>query len=60
MACIHLASGVVCVALVSRVVLGEPLTTRMLLGFVTMFVAITLIMGERSTERASQADEESS
>ena len=60
MACIHLASGVVCVALVSRVVLDEPLTNRMLLGFATMFVAITLIMGERSNGRASQADEESS
>ena len=53
MACIHLASGVVCVALVSRVVLGEPLTIRMLIGFATMFVAITLIMGERSNGRAS-------
>lgn len=45
MASIHLSSGVVCVAVVSSLVLEEPLTPRMLAGFVTMFVAIVLIMG---------------
>ncbi len=44
MASVHLSSGVVCVALVSRIVLSEPFTLRMLLGFATMLVAIVLIM----------------
>jgi uncharacterized protein (DUF486 family) len=49
MASIHLSSGVICVALVSHLVLNEPLTLRMLLGFATMFVAIILIMGKGSS-----------
>ena len=48
MASIHLSGGVVCVALVSRIILDEPLTLRTVLGFITMFIAITLIMGEGS------------
>jgi len=48
MASIHLSSGVICVALVSQLVLDEPLTLRTLIGFATMFVAIILIMGGRS------------
>ena len=48
MASIHLSSGVVCVAVVSRLVLNEPLTPRMVLGFAAMFVAILLIMGGKA------------
>jgi uncharacterized protein len=48
MASVHLSGGVVFVALVSLVVLDEPLTPRTLLGFGTMFLAIILIMGGRS------------
>ena len=51
MASIHLSSGVICVALVSYLVLNEPLTLRMLIGFATMFVAINLIIGESSQPR---------
>lgn len=46
MASIHLSSGVICVALVSHIVLDEPLTLRLWLGFATMFVAIILVMGK--------------
>lgn len=60
MACIHLASGVVCVALVSRIVLGEPLTLRMFLGFATMFAAITLIMGEQRSPKSNSLKGEAS
>lgn len=43
MAAFRLCSGVICVALVARVVLGEPLTTHKLIGFALMFVAMSLI-----------------
>jgi uncharacterized protein (DUF486 family) len=43
MATFHLAFGVVCVALVSRFVLGEPLTSRQLVGFVLLVVGTALI-----------------
>lgn len=43
MAAFNLASGVVCVAIVSRFVLGEPLTPRKLVGFALMLVAMVLI-----------------
>ena len=43
MATFHLAFGVVCVALVSRFVLGEPLTTKQLLGFALLAVGTVLI-----------------
>ena len=48
MASIHLSSGVICVAFVSHIILNEPLTLRMLIGFATMFVAINLIIGGSS------------
>ena len=54
MASIHLSSGVVCVALVSKIVLEEPLTLRMFLGFVTMFVAVLLIMGGGSSSKSNE------
>jgi hypothetical protein len=43
MATFHLAFGVVCVALVSRFVLGEPLTSRQLVGFALLVVGTALI-----------------
>ena len=41
--CADVGSGVVCVALVSRFVLDEPLTPRKLLGFGLMLVAMLLV-----------------
>ncbi len=46
MATVHLAGGVVCVALVSRYVLGEDFGTRQALGFALLAVSILLIMGK--------------
>ncbi|MHC5010499.1 MAG: DMT family protein [Planctomycetota bacterium] len=43
MAAFRLCAGVVCVALVARVVLGETLTATKIAGFGLMFVAIVLI-----------------
>ena len=43
MAAFNLCAGVVCVALVSDWVLGETLTTRQLVGFALMVVAVGLI-----------------
>jgi multidrug transporter EmrE-like cation transporter len=43
MATFHLAFGVVCVALVSRFVLGEPLTAKQLVGFALLVVGTLLI-----------------
>lgn len=44
MATFNLSTGVVCVALVSRFVLGEQLTRRQVAGFTVMILAIGLIM----------------
>lgn len=44
MASLHLASGVVCVALVSRLVLGESFDARQLGGFALLAVAMVLIL----------------
>ena|SRR5215469_7801243 len=44
MAAIHLASGVVCVALISRLFLGETLRLSQLAGFALMGLAISLIL----------------
>lgn len=44
MAAIHLASGVVCVALISRLFLGETLRVSQFAGFALMGVAISLIL----------------
>lgn len=43
MATFHLAFGVVCVAMVSRFVLGERLTPTQILGFALLVVATALI-----------------
>jgi len=44
MAAMHLGSGVVCVALIARLFLGETLSWSQLAGFVLMGVAIALIL----------------
>jgi uncharacterized protein (DUF486 family) len=46
MAAIHLATGAICVALVSRSVLGEMLSLQQWLGFGLMVVAIFLNVGK--------------
>lgn len=43
MASFHLAFGVICVALVSRFVLGESFATTQLVGFMLLAIAIVLI-----------------
>jgi uncharacterized protein (DUF486 family) len=43
MATFHLAFGIVCVALVSRFVLGEPLTAKQLVGFALLVVGTVLV-----------------
>ncbi len=47
MATIHLAGGVVCVAVVSRFVLGEAFGLRQGAGFALLALAIFLIMGDQ-------------
>ena len=49
MASFHLCSGVVCVALVSRFFLQEPMSLRQMVGFGLMFLSIGLIMGGSDT-----------
>jgi uncharacterized protein (DUF486 family) len=49
MATYHLAFGVVCVALVSRFVLGERLTSTQMVGFALLAVAIVLITQQPRT-----------
>ena len=44
MASFHLVSGVVCVALVSRYLLGETLVPRQLVGFALLAVAMLLVL----------------
>ena len=56
MAAFRLCSGVVCVALVARFVLGEELTPRKLVGFGMMIVAMALIASERPDRAAPTAD----
>ena len=47
MAAFRLCAGVVWVALVSRYVLGEALTSRKLIGFGVMMVAMILVGSKR-------------
>jgi len=49
MAAFNMCTGVVCVALVSRFFLGEPMSGRQMLGFGLMVVAIILITGGSSS-----------
>lgn len=46
MASFNLCTGVVCVALVSRFFLKEPLKRRHILGFVLMAIAVVLVVYE--------------
>lgn len=48
MAAIHLAAGVLCVTLVSRFILGEPLGGRQAIGFVLLTLGILLLMHRTS------------
>ena len=57
MAAFNLSSGVLCVALVARFVLGEELTPRKLVGFGLMFVAMFLIaMPSDPSEQSEQSE----
>jgi uncharacterized protein len=47
MSAIHLASGVICVSLISRFYLGEPLSRPQFAGFALMGIAISLILIKR-------------
>ena len=51
MASFRLCSGVICVALVSRLVLGEDLTSRKLFGLGLMIVAMFLIAQQSKTPK---------
>ncbi len=56
MAGFHLASGVVCVTLVSRYLLGETLNTRHISGLVFLTVGMLLLLsGEPGVEAAAKA-----
>ncbi len=44
MAAMHLCSGVVCVALVSRFVLGEAIASRQLLGLAFLALGMVLVL----------------
>jgi uncharacterized protein (DUF486 family) len=50
MAAFRLCSGVVFVALVSRFLLGEPLTPRKLVGFGVMIVSMLLVASSRTVD----------
>jgi hypothetical protein len=54
MATYHLAFGVVCVALVSRFVLGERLTPTQLVGFALLAVAIVLVTHRPATAEGDE------
>lgn len=47
MAAIHLSAGVVCVALISNVLLDEPVTLTQLTGYGVLIAGIFLIFAER-------------
>ena len=44
MAAINLSTGVLCIALVSRLFLGEKLTKRKVIGFVLMAISVVLVV----------------
>jgi hypothetical protein len=48
MASFNMASGVICVAVVSRFYLGEPWSMRQFVGFGLMVISIFLIVGEQA------------
>lgn len=44
MAAINLSTGVVCIALVSKLFLGERLSVRKVLGFILMGISVVLVV----------------
>ncbi len=44
MAAINLSAGVVCIALVSKLFLGEKLSPRKIFGFILMIISVTLVV----------------
>lgn len=44
MAAINLSTGVVCIALVSKLFLGEKLSPRKIIGFILMIISVTLVV----------------
>ncbi len=44
MAAINLSTGVICVALVSKVFLGEKLSSRKVFGFILMAISVVLVV----------------
>lgn len=44
MAAINLATGVICIALVSKIYLGEKLSTRKIFGFALMVLSVILVV----------------
>lgn len=44
MAAINLSTGVVCIALVSKLFLGEKLSHRKIIGFILMIISVTLVV----------------
>lgn len=44
MAAINLSTGVLCIALVSKLFLGEKLSNRKILGFVLMAISVVLVV----------------
>lgn len=44
MAAINLCTGVLCIALVSKIFLGEKLSTRKIFGFVLMAISVVLVV----------------
>ncbi len=44
MAAINLCTGVVCIALVSKIFLGEKLSSRKILGFILMAISVVLVV----------------
>ncbi len=60
MAAFRLCSGVVCVALVSRIVLGEAFTPRRIVGFGMMLAAMLLIARKPDEQPASRDERQES
>lgn len=53
MASVHLSSGVVCIALVSRFVLGEQFVLSQFIGFTLMILSIMLILSRPAQNATS-------
>jgi uncharacterized protein (DUF486 family) len=44
MAAMNLSTGVLCIALVSKMFLGEKLSSRKIFGFILMIISVTLVV----------------